>query len=77
MKIKKVIKKMFISRDEAIKISEIKLAIHNEIYHSLNEEIFKNCGKYLPLPYMYYIEFIIDSKEMHKWLNINKRFYNV
>ena len=23
---------MFISRDEAIKISEIKLAIHNEIY---------------------------------------------
>lgn len=68
---------MFISRDEAIKISEIKLEIHNEIYHSLNEEIFKNCGKYLPLPYMYYIEFIIDSKEMHKWLKINKRLNNV
>lgn len=68
---------MFISRDEAIKISEIKLAIHNEIYHSLNEEIFKNCGKYLPLPYMYYIEFMIDKKSLYKWLKINKRLNNV
>ena len=77
MKIKKVIKKMFISRDEAIKISEIKLAIHNEIYHILQEEIFKNCGKYLPLPYMYYIEFMIDKKSLYKWLKINKRLNNV
>ena len=68
---------MFIPRDLKIQDMYLKLSVRNYIYHSLNEEIFKNCGKYLPLPYMYYIEFIIDSKEMHKWVNINKRLYNV
>ena len=68
---------MFIPRDLKIQDMYLKLSVRNYIYHSLNEEMFKNCGKYLPLPYMYYIEFMIDKKSLYKWLKINKRFNNV
>ena len=71
---------MFIPRDLKIQDMYLKLSVRNYIYHSLNEEIFKNCGKYLPLPYMYYIEFIIDKKTLYKWLKMvkkNKRLNNV
>ena len=68
---------MFIPRDLKIQDMYLKLSVRNYIYHSLNEEIFKNCGKYLPLPYMYYIEFMIDKKSLYKWLKINKRPNNV
>ena len=68
---------MFIPRDLKIQDMYLKLSVRNYIYYSLNEEIFKNCGKYLPLPYMYYIEFMIDKKSLYKWLKINKRLNNV
>ena len=40
---------MFIPRDLKIQDMYLKLSVRNYIYHSLNEEIFKNCGKYFPL----------------------------
>ena len=68
---------MFTIADLKIQDMYLKLSLRNYIYHSLNDEVIKNCNMSLPMPYLYYIEFMIDKKSLHKWLKINKRFENV
>ena len=67
---------MFIPRDLKIQDMYLKLSVRNYIYHSLNEEVIKNCNMSLPIPYLYYIEFLIDKNSLHKWVKINKRVNN-
>ena len=46
----------------------LKMSIRNSIYHTLNEEVIRNCGQRLPIPHMFYIEGRITKQSLHNWL---------
>ena len=54
--------------DQVVKIS---------IYHSLNEEVVKNCGKSLPYPFTLYLDGLLDHYSLSVWLKANEEIYQV
>ena len=46
----------------------IKIAVENSVYHSLNDDVRRNCGRDLPIPYMFYIERKLNEISLHNWM---------
>ena len=45
-----------------------RLALRNSIYHSISSEVYQEVGQRLPTLYMFYIEGLIDNKNIRKFI---------
>lgn len=50
-------------------------AVNMLIYHTLNEEVIRNCGKSLPIAYIYYLDGLLDHYSLKVWLKTNEEMY--
>ena len=50
-------------------------AVDMLIYHTLNEEVIKNCGKSLPYPFTLYLDGLLDHYSLKVWLKTNEEMY--
>jgi hypothetical protein len=49
----------------------VEQAVDMLIYHTLNEEVIRNCGKSLPTAYIYYLDGLLDHYSLKVWLKTN------
>ena len=45
-----------------------RLALRNSIYHSISGEVYREVRQRLPTLYMFYIEGLIDNKNIRKFI---------
>ena len=50
-------------------------AVNMLIYHTLNEEVIRNCDKSLPTAYIYYLDGLLDHYSLSVWLKANEEMY--
>ena len=48
-----------------------RLALSNSIYHSINEEVYKEVGCRLPIMFMFYIEGKVNNDDIQNYIKYN------
>jgi hypothetical protein len=49
-----------------------KLALGNSIYHSINEESYKECKVGLPMMFYYFLSYKLNSESLHEYIKLHR-----